>query len=431
MINLEVSIPEKLSVLFEPHRIKCIWGGRGSGKSWSIARALIVKALEKKIRILCTREIQKSLRDSVHRLISDQIELLGLGAYFEITRDEIRCKRSGSQFLFAGLATSTVESIKSYESVNICWVEEGQTVSERSWEILTPTIRAPGSEIWISMNPELETDPTYIRYIRDAHLLPDCVSIKVNYDDNAYFPAVLEQEMIYMRDTDFDAYCNIWLGECKSHGDAAVFKGKYTSYDFTPNVNLWSGPYYGVDWGFSNDPTVMVKCWISEDNKLYIEQEAWELHTEIPMLPMLFDSVEECKAREYVIRADNSRPELISYLKRNGYKKLNPCLKWKNNDLDGIDYMRSFYEIIIHPRCTRSLEEFKLYSYKVDKLSGDILPILMGKWNHCMDALRYALEPMILGKKKKPADRDNPKGKDSLGRDISINRVFNKNLWLS
>lgn len=382
MAEVKINIPHKLKFLFEPHRIKCLYGGRGSAKSWSIARALIVSALQAKTRILCTREVQKSLRDSVHRLISDQIEMLGLGKYFDITRDEIRCLPTGSQFLFAGLASNTVESIKSYESVDKCWVEEGQCVSERSWEILTPTIRAPGSEIWISCNPELATDPTYVRYIANADEQPDCVSVLVNYSDNPHFPDVLRQEMEYMKTQDYDNYLHIWEGQCKSRSDASVFGGKVVSYEFTPDP-LWSGPYYGLDFGFAADPTALVKMYVSDDNDLYVEREAWELHIETDMMPALFDEMEE-GTRKYVIRADNSRPETISYLKRHGYPRVIPCKKWKNSDLDGIDFMRSFNSIVIHPRCKHSLEEFSLYCYKVDKLSGDIQPELTDRLNHCL-----------------------------------------------
>ena len=430
MAELKINIPEKLAFLFTPHRFKVAYGGRGSAKSWSIVRALIVKSLEKKTRILCTREVQRSLRDSVHRLISDQIEILGLGKYFDITRDEIRCIRTGSAFLFAGLASNTVESIKSYEGVDIVWVEEGQVVSERSWKILIPTIRNPNSEIWISCNPELKDDPTYIRFIRDAHLLPDCISVLVNYEDNPHFPEVLRQEMEYMKETDYDAYLHVWLGQCKNHSDATIFKGKYTSYDFEVK-DYWEGPYFGLDFGFATDPTVMTKCWISDDNKLYIQYEAYGMHTEISMLPTLFDSINNCEARKYISRADCARPETISHLKRNGYPKCIGVKKWKGSVEDGIDFMRSFDQIIVHPDCPHTLEEFKLYSYKVDRLSGDILPEAVDKFNHCIDALRYSLEPIILGHKKKIKERDPHRVMNSVGQMVPISRVYNPEMWIS
>ena len=432
-VEVRVDIPYKLKFLFDPHRIKVCYGGRGSSKSWSIARALIVKALQQKTQILCAREVQKSLRDSVHRLIGLQIELLGVGKYFEITRDEIRCLRNGSVFLFAGLSSNSVESIKSFEGTDIVWIEEGQTVSEHSWSILTPTIRAPGSEIWISMNPRLSKDPTYKRFVAGAKQLPDCVAIEVNWSDNPHFPEVLRQEMAYMREQDYQKYLHIWEGQPLSRSDASVFGSKVVCREFEPDP-LWNGPYYGLDFGFANDPTTLIKMYVSDDHDLYIHKEAWELHTEMDMLPALFDSMDGIKTREYVIRGDCSRPEIISYLKRHGYKRVIGCKKWKNGDLDGIDHMRSYNSIVIHPDCPRSLEEFSLYEYRVDKLSDEVMPELVDKLNHCIDASRYGLEPLILGQKRKIEDRPDAPPMDSLGRrlpHLSPSRVFNPNLWMS
>lgn len=385
-----------------------------SSKSWSFARVLLVKALQKKMRIGCFREVQKSIRDSVHRLLGDQIQALGLGSYFEVTRDEIRCPITGSVFLFAGLSNNTVESIKSFEGIDIAWVEEAQTVSERSWEILVPTIRNPDSEIWISMNPELETDPTYKRYVLNAKQLGDYICEQVNFYDNPYFPEVLRIEMETLKAADQDAYNHVWLGHCKKHGNAVVFQGKYTSYDFTPDEELWS-PLYGVDFGFSQDATTFIKSWVFE-RTLYIEHEVYAHQLEIDMIPAMFDLIPG--GRTHISRADCSRPETISYMKRNGYPRMIPCKKWPGSIEDGVDYMRSFDTIVIHPRCINILDEFRLYSYKADRLTGDILPEILDKFNHGMDAVRYSLEPLILGYKKRIEARKAPILIDSLGRPI-------------
>ena len=432
-LEINCEIPEKLSFLFEPHRYKVAYGGRGSGKSWSVARVLIVLSLSKKLRILCAREIQKSLKDSVHRLINDQIQKLGLGKYFEVTEREIRCPSTGSQFLFSGLASNTVESIKSFEAVDICWCEEAQVVSEKSWQILIPTIRQEGSEIWLTLNPELASDPTYVRFIKNAHQLPDCVSRLVNYLDNPYFPSVLQTEMETMKRNDPDAYNHVWLGQCKSHGDAVVFKGKYVSYDFEPDEEFWS-PFYGADFGFANDPTTFVKSWVYE-RTLYIEHEMFAHQLEIDLSPAMFDLIPG--GRTHISRADCSRPETISYMKRNGYRRMISCKKWPGSVEDGVDYIRSFDQIVIHPRCTNILNEFKLYSYKIDKLTGETLPEVVDKWNHGIDAIRYSLEPLILGYKQKISDRPAPVMYDSLGRpimgrsDVTMARLMNENLWIS
>jgi phage terminase large subunit len=427
MAEINVSIPEKLAFLFEPYRYKIAYGGRGSAKSWSFTRALIIKALESKHRILCCREVQKSIKDSVHRLISDQIQMMGLGAYFEITEREIRCPITGSQFLFAGLASNTVESIKSFEGVSIAWVEEAQVVSERSWEILIPTIRADDSEIWISLNPELETDPTYKRFVKNAHLLADAKCVKINYDDNPHFPDVLKEEMETLRKADIEAYLHIWEGQCKRHGNAIVFKDKYTSYDFTPQKE-WNGPYFGSDFGFANDPTTLIKSWVYE-RKLYIEYEVFASQLEIDMTPAAFDEI--TNSRSYIIRADCARPETISYMKRNGFKKMIACKKWKGSVEDGVDFLRSFDEIVIHPRCKHILDEFSLYSYKVDSLTKEVLPEIVDKHNHGIDAVRYSLEPLILGYKQPIPERPDSPIKDNYGNPITIHKIFNPNAWIS
>ena len=211
--------PDKLQFLFHNHRYKVAYGGRGSGKSWSMARALLIKAANETTRVLCAREIQKSIKQSVHTLLNDQIQALGLGAFYEVLESEIR-GLNGSSFSFAGLATNTVESIKSFEGCDIVWVEEAQTVSKKSWDILIPTIRKPNSEIWVSFNPNIDTDDTYQRFVIDP---PDSAKVvKVNYTDNPWFPEVLELERQHSEKTNPD-YNNIWEGDCKAAVDGAIY----------------------------------------------------------------------------------------------------------------------------------------------------------------------------------------------------------------
>lgn len=220
-LALEAEFPDKLDFLFEPSRYKVCYGGRGSGKSWGYARALLLLAVSKPTRILCTREVQKSIRQSVHALLSDQIKAMGLGREFTILETEIRT-RNGSLFSFSGLAHHTVESIKSIEGVDICWVEEAQTVSRKSWEILIPTIRKPSSEIWVTFNPMLASDDTYKRFVVNPH--PECVVRKLNWSDNPWFPVELISEREHLKRTDMDAYRHVWEGECKMIVDGAIYK---------------------------------------------------------------------------------------------------------------------------------------------------------------------------------------------------------------
>jgi phage terminase large subunit len=213
--------PGWASPLWEPKRYKVLYGGRGSGKSWAVARALLIRAHKRATRVLCTREVQRSIRDSVHRLLCDQIELMDMGTRFAITESEIR-HANGSLFVFSGLAQHTVESIKSFEGVDVCWVEEAQTVSARSWNILTPTIRKAGSEIWLTLNPDMDTDETYQRFIE--YVNPDAWALEVNWKDNPWFSDELEKERQSTLRRDPDNYANIWEGKPKRVADGAIYR---------------------------------------------------------------------------------------------------------------------------------------------------------------------------------------------------------------
>ena len=214
--------PDKLDFLFQPHRYKVAYGGRGSGKSWGFARALLLQASNKPLRILCAREIQRSIRQSVHQLLTDQIQSLGLGPFYEVLESEIRGV-NGSLFSFTGLANNTVESIKSYEGVQIVWCEEAQTISKKSWDILIPTIRKPDSEIWVSFNPNIDTDNTYQRFVVDPP--ENAKVVKINWQDNPWFPDVLEDERQHSLKTNPD-YANIWEGDCKAAVDGAIYSNE-------------------------------------------------------------------------------------------------------------------------------------------------------------------------------------------------------------
>ncbi|MFP3638121.1 PBSX family phage terminase large subunit [Paraburkholderia sp. SIMBA_054] len=215
-----IEFPEKLQCLFEEARYKVAHGGRGSAKSWSFARALLIQGAQQTLRIGCFREIQKSIKDSVHKLLGDQIQALGLGAFYEVLETTIR-GRNGTEFIFAGLAAHTVESIKSYEGLDRAWVEEAQFVTKRSWDVLIPTIRKKGSQIWVSFNPELETDETYQRFVK--HPPPNALVVEVNYNDNPWFNDELEAERLHCQRTDPEGYKNIWGGKCKPAVAGAIY----------------------------------------------------------------------------------------------------------------------------------------------------------------------------------------------------------------
>jgi phage terminase large subunit len=217
---IEAKFPEALEFLFDVAPYKVAHGGRGSGKSWGFARALLILAAQKPLRMLCARETQRSIAESVHRLLSDQIALLGLSSFYEIQEAGIY-GRNGSDFTFAGIRQQNITSIKSYEGVDICWVEEAQIVTKRSWEVLIPTIRKPGAEIWVSFNPDLETDDTYQRFVVNPPA--GAVVRSINFSDNPWFSDGLREKMLHLKATDENAYRNIWLGECRTLVEGAIY----------------------------------------------------------------------------------------------------------------------------------------------------------------------------------------------------------------
>lgn len=378
--------PKKFRGLFKPARYKVYYGGRGGAKSWAAARALLILGAQKPLRVLCTREFQQSIKDSVHRLLSDQIEALGLSGYYTIGQQEIRGP-NGTLFLFEGLRHN-VTKIKSMEGIDICWCEEAERISEESWRVLIPTIRAPGSEIWVTFNPDQEDDPTYKRFVLSP---PENAIVRfVSWRDNPWFPPELRAEMEHDYRVDPDAAAHVWGGECRTLTDAQVLKNKWVVDAFEPG-RRWDGPYYGADWGFAVDPTALVRCWI-HDRCLWIEHEASGVGIEISDTPELFDQVPG--SREHKIRADSARPETISHVRGEGFR-IEGAPKWQGSVEDGVAYLRSFERIIIHPRCRRTAREARLWSYKTDRLTGDVLPKLKDGNDHTWDAIRYALAPMI------------------------------------
>ena len=228
----KAEFPKKLSILFDPARYKVLYGGRGGAKSWGVARALLIIGAKQPTRILCAREFQTSIKDSVHKLLSDQIFAMGLQDFYEITQTAIRGK-NGTEFSFAGLKNN-VANIKSFEGVDIAWVEEAQTTSKMSWNVLIPTIRKENSEIWITFNPELETDETYKRFVVNPP--ENSIVQRVNWSDNPWFPETLrlEKDALYARDR--EAYNTIWEGVCRQTVDGAIFAKEMQQAEFEGRI---------------------------------------------------------------------------------------------------------------------------------------------------------------------------------------------------
>ncbi|CVF31034.1 phage terminase%2C large subunit%2C PBSX family [Serratia marcescens] len=342
--------------------------------------------------ILCAREFQNSISDSVLALLEAEIYALGLNHFYTVKNNEIT-GRNGTRFTFKGLRTN-LQSIKSMFGIKICWVEEAQTVSQDSWDVLGPTVRANNSEVWVSYNPREATDPTYTLMKRHEVDPPDggVIIRQVNYPDNAFFPDVLRQEMEYCKRVDYEAYEHIWLGLPKALSEAVIFSGKYRVEAFPDDLYLQADRlFYGADFGFSQDPSTLIRCFII-GRKLYIEYEAYGVGVELDEMPQFYDSIPE--ARKWPIHGDCSRPETISYMARQGFN-IDGATKWAGSVEDGITYLRGFEEIVIHERCKHMIDEARLYSYKTDRLTGEVLPIVLDKHNHCWDAVRYSLDGYI------------------------------------
>lgn len=383
MPKLAYDYPREFTPFLDPHRFKVAYGGRAGMRSWTITTLLLILGVQSKKIIGCFREFQTSIRDSAHRLLADQIERLGLDKFYTVQRDVIR-GANGTEFIFKGLHHNTQE-IKSTEGLDIAWIEEAENVSNESWDVLIPTVRKDRSEIWVSFNPGDEDAPTYQRFIADEQ--PDQVTVYTNYLDtygHGWLPDEIYKQAEHDKKHDPDRYDWVWMGNPRKISHSRIFAGKIRIADFqTPDDARF---YHGADWGFAQDPTAIVRSFIV-GNTLYIDQELYASGVEMQDLPAFFSQIPTTKS--WPIPADNARPETIAYMQRAGFDVYG-AKKWSGSIEDGIEYLRSFDEIVIHERCPHMQDEARLYSYKVDKRSGEVLPVVVDAHNHLWDALRYA-----------------------------------------
>lgn len=385
MSELILDTPRWMLPMLQPARYKGAWGGRGSGKSHGVAEMVIeAHVMDQKRRTVCVREVQKSLNQSVKRLLETKIQSMNAGAYFDVQESCIKSTRGDGIILFQGMQNHTADSIKSLEGMDCAWVEEAQSMSQRSLDLLRPTIRKPGSELWFTWNPGEATDPVDV-LLRGASPPPNSVIIPVNFVDNPWFPDVLREEMEYDKRRDPDKYAHVWLGEYVRNSEARVFKNWSIEEFEAPSGAVFR---LGADWGFSVDPTTLIRCHI-DGRRLYIDHEAYMVGCEITDTPALFMTVPE--SEKWPITADSARPETISHMRKNGFPKIMPAVKGPKSLEEGVEWLKSF-DIIVHPRCIHTIDELTLYSYKTDPLTGKVLPVLEDKKNHVIDALRYACE---------------------------------------
>ena len=381
--TLSLTVPEVFAPLLEPARYKGAHGGRGSGKSHFFAELLIATCVRRKTSAVCIREVQKSLAQSVKKLLELKIEALGVGHLFEVQEARILTPHGG-MILFQGMQNHTADSIKSLEGYDVAWVEEAQSLSQRSLDLLRPTIRKQGSELWFSWNPSEASDPVDA-LLRGEKPPPGAIVVQANYMDNPWLPNELRVEIDYDRTRDPDKFAHVWLGDYVRNSESRVFRNWSVEEFDTPPGSVFR---FGADWGFSIDPSVLVRCYI-DGRRLYVDHEAYMIGCEIDQLGDLFDRVPE--SRKWFITADSSRPETISYMRRNGYPKINAAIKGARSLEEGIEFLRAF-DIAVHPRCQHVIDELTTYSYKRDPLTDEVIPVLEDKNNHCIDALRYACE---------------------------------------
>lgn len=412
---IETNMARVFAPLEQPGRYIGAHGGRGSAKSHYFAEKLVRKCVRSPgTHAVCIREVQKSLAQSAKRTIEGKIQALGVGPLFDVQKAEIKTP-GGGLIIFQGMQNHTADSIKSLEGYDVAWVEEAQTLSQTSLRLLRPTLRKPGSELWFSWNPKDATDPVddFLRGNSPDALKakaagsweppPRAHIIQANWQDNPWFS---ETELVADKDYDFkrdrDMYAHVWGGEYEKNSQARVFKNWKVEYFDPPPSNTIL--YGGADWGFSQDPTVGLICFIV-GRTLYFWREVWEIGCDIDRTPALFDRLDptwtparrkqEPNWRSLGQRtpfiADSARPETISYMQKHGYTQMQSAIKGPGSIEEGVEFLKA-HDIIIHPDCVHTAQEFEHYSFKIDPHTDEITNALEDKKNHTIDSARYAVE---------------------------------------
>ncbi|CAK6615020.1 PBSX family phage terminase large subunit [Providencia stuartii] len=401
MTVARIEIPPKLVPVFENEgvRYRGAYGGRGSAKTRTFALMTAIRGYMAAKNgqsgvILCAREYMNSLEESSMEEVKQAIRSVPwLNDFYELGEKYIRTKCRSVSYVFSGLRHN-LDSIKSKARILIAWVDEAESVSETAWTKLTPTVREAGSEIWVTWNPEKDGSATDKRFRKEP---PDnAIIVEMNYDDNPWFPSVLEEERLNdQARLDAATYAWIWEGAYLENSDKQVLANKYVVQSFPDD--LWKQAdrlLFGADFGFAKDPNTLIRMFILDDC-LYIEREAYGVGVELDHMPAFYDEIPE--ARKWPIKADSARPETISYLKRQGFN-ISAAKKWQGSVEDGITHLRGFKQIIIHPRCKETAKEARLYSYKTDRITDEVLPVIEDAYNHCWDAVRYGLDGYITQK---------------------------------
>lgn len=396
-------LPKLTRNFARPARTRVFKGGRGSGKTRGLAKRSALRVYQ--LAELGVEGVFLASREHLNSLDESSMEEIkaAIGSepflvdYFDVGEKYVRTKNRRISYAFAGLRHN-LDSIKSKARIIGNWTDEAESVSEAAWRKLVNTLREEGEvaglawhvENWISYNPESAESATHKRFVADPP--DDCIVTTINWRDNAYFPEILNKQRLEDQRLRPDTYDHVWEGEFLTLTEAQVFARKYVVEEFEPGLN-WDGPYQGGDFGFAQDPTAAVRCYIHE-RKLWIRREAGSTRLELDATaPFIVSRIPGFA--EHPTRWDSARPESISYLKRHGLPHSLAVEKWKGSVEDGVEFIKSFDRVVIHPDCPQTAREFRLYSYKVDRLSGDIRPEIVDANNHYLDALRYAVTPMI------------------------------------
>lgn len=389
MSNAHYKIPRWSVPLLAPSPLKGAKGGRASGKSHFFAERILEKHCQNpNFKTVCIREVQKSIKYSSYQLLKDKINTLGLSDRFTVLQTEIRDNLGNGVIIFQGMQDHTADSIKSLEGFDLAWCEEAQSLSKRSIALLIPTIRKENSEVWFSWNPDQPEDA--VEQLLDD---PDMVCVHVNYLDNPWCPEKSKRDAKKCQARDPDAYEHIWLGGYNVKNEAQIFNGRWRVDEFEPMPN-WN-PIQGLDFGFSTDPTAGVRFYVDDDtNRLLIHKAAGKVGLELDDTPRYLNSKIPGFDKE-ITRADSARPESISFLSRHGLPKIQAVYKWPGSVEDGIEHIKTFDDIVIHPDLKDVIDEFRLYSYVIDKKTGDPTTKINDKNNHYIDAIRYGLQPRI------------------------------------
>lgn len=374
-----------------------LYGGRGSGKSHFIAEEVVEEALKTPgYRLLAIREVQKSLDQSAKFLIETKIRKFGLQNVFRIMEDEIRTP-GGGLMTFQGMQNHNADSVKSFEGYHAAWIEEAHGLSQFSLKLLYPTLRLPGSKLYFTWNPRSPMDAVD-KFFRVENVGdPDFCAVPVSFRDNPWFMETpMYKDMMRDKRRDPETWEHVWNGGYETKSEARVFRNWIVRRFEAPEGVRF---YLGADWGFGTDPTVLVRCFIIGRN-LYIDYELHQTGVEIDYLPHFFDQLvpgHRGWARKWKILADSSRPDTISYMNKHGYPNLKGATKGANSLEDGVEFLQNFDNIVVHPRCVHTGRELTLYSFKTDKKTGEIFPVLEDKHNHVIDSVRYAVENVRRG----------------------------------